>query len=519
MAPPKAAPSHVVAQPLALPDPIYMKLTKEEKCAKKTVQRILSNEKSCIRESSKPKHRVCRKFKVRDDCRVQSIKEARKWSKKCGAPVVLAEFTEEAPEDCKLCVKGANLILQECVKGRNEFKDRCMTWIVAQRKVECFNKQYRHFAKICGKRQLRVLDYKPEKKPKRCSEDLTEKCAEKGRSRIKEIFTACLAKAKRIQNPCDAFKARLRCWGNKHKRAAFWTRYCKTLIFYPMLKFNPPPNCLVDNSNSEENDGQGENKESSENEDGGSDGFSHEWYHHAWDSWYSWIKIDGGSISPITCEEKASENINLKFAACEQASELRSDQCRKLAHLRHCNDEKRARIVRWNTRCGINMPVPQPIIGLPINCAQNTGISCANTANKEINTSLKECLAKTKTMKMNTCRLLQYTNGCYLASLNTQIEKYRECSWNWVNLFVKFEYNSECPMKGCVSTGKSLISKINDACKDSVANSKLSRSDKAHRINACLLDYDFVPKFFNQTCDEKMLRVFSYEDESVCTQT
>jgi hypothetical protein len=100
-------------------------------------------------------------------------------------------------------------------------------------------------------------------------------------------------------------------------------------------------------------------------------------------------------------------------------------------------------------------------------------------------------------MKMNSCGLLHYRNNCYLEGIKTQIAKTKECSWTWVDILVKLETNSECPMDNCLATGKDLICKINDACRESVANSKMNECAKARRINACLQDYEFVPKFFN----------------------
>ena len=110
----------------------------------------------------------------------------------------------------------------------------------------------------------------------------------------------------------------------------------------------------------------------------------------------------------------------------------------------------KARTLRWNLKCGINLPLPKPRLGMPMNCASNSGYSCAKKAIQTVKTSIKECLDKTKTMKMNSCGLLHYRNHCYLEGLTQTLEKTKECSWNWVDIVVKLEYNSECPMDNCL---------------------------------------------------------------------
>lgn len=290
-----------------------------------------------------------------------------------------------------------------------------------------------------------------------------------------------------------------------------------------MPHFRPPPNCYRNDSQSETNDGEtqeGSQEQSSGASKNRSDGVHHNWYHHNWDSWFNFGHKSGSHDIPISCEDKAKERIRLKHATCEQAANMRGNQCARLNHLRHCDEMTRQRTIRWNKKCGINLPLPKPRLGMPMNCAGDSDISCSKKASQKVKTQLKECLDKTKTMRfINACGLLQYKNNCYLESLTSQIALSKECHFNWVEIALTFEFSSECIMENCLQTGKNLIGKINDSCRESVANSKMNECAKARSINSCLQDYEFVPKFFNRTCREKMLLMLGYEDESaVCVK-
>lgn len=509
------APSHIQAKPL--PPTLPPIIDPSHQCVEDAIAKILKSENKCIESRSKPHHKICKKYRIRDSCRKQSNKKARKWSRKCKSPVVLMQTQDVAPEDCNLCGEGANKILEDCLHGNSGFTSRCKGWIWVQRKIQCYQDKYKHFAEICGKKSLTALEFRTEAKPAKCEEESTEVCANNARARIEKTFSACSAEADKITDNCKAFEARVECWSRKHKRAYVWSKFCKTDLFYPMPHFRPPPGCYGDNQNSESNDGQTQGDNDGESSSGNqvSHGVHHGWYHHIWDNWYNFGHSSGAHDTPITCQEKASQRINSKHATCEQAAELQNDQCAKLAHHRHCDEMTKLRTIRWNTKCGIDLPLPKPRLGLPMNCASNSGSSCAKKASKQNKASIQECLDRTKTMKMNSCGLLHYRNNCYLEGIKTQIAKTKECSWTWVDILVKLETNSECPMDNCLATGKDLIGKINDACRESVANSKMNECAKARRINACLQDYEFVPKFFNQTCHEKMLLMLSYEDESL----
>lgn len=291
-----------------------------------------------------------------------------------------------------------------------------------------------------------VLNLDSGKKPQGCAEEDPEKCAAKARDIIESRFAKCQAKVDSITDTCKAFEKRVSCWSRKHKRAAFWSRYCNSNIVFPMPMFRPPPGCYGDNTQSEVNDGESQGEQSSSN----SDGVHHGWYHHSWDNWFNFGHEKGEHDIPISCEDKAKERIHSKHSTCEQAGLWETNQCRRLNLLRHCDDMTKERTIRWNTRCKIDLPLPKPRLGMPMNCAGNSDASCAKTASKENQKHIKECLDKTKTMKMNSCGLLHYRNSCYLEGLSKQLEETKKCHYTWVDILVKFEINSECPMDNCL---------------------------------------------------------------------
>jgi hypothetical protein len=481
----------------------------------------LKVEEICISKKTKKSQSVCRKYRVKEICRKRSYQKAANWAAKCKAQVVLLDAEkDEAPADCELCGEGANRVLEQCVAGGNGgFKNRCKAWIFGQRQVECYEEKYKHFSTLCGKRNLQTYELNQGQKPDGCVEEAPEACATAGKARIQKLFDDCSHEADSIANECKAFEHRVGCWSEKHKKAAFWSRFCKVDIVYPQPHFRPPPKCYHDESQSEQEDGESHDHSfhgHSEYNDEDKDGIHHSWFHHSYDNWFNFIHQNGEHDTPITCQEKANERINSKNALCMQAADFETDECRRLNHEKHCEELNAKRIERWNKKCGIHIPIPPPKLGLPMKCASNTGVSCAKKSSKENLDKIKDCLDGAKKLKLNTCGLLHARNHCYLEGVERQLAKSKACNWNWIDIIVKLEINSDCPMEKCLDTGKTMIKHINDVCVEASKDQKES-AGHARRVNSCLQDYDFVPKFFNGTCREKILLNFNFEDESkVC---
>lgn len=80
-------------------------------CVHKALRRILRIENECIKSGKRPNQPICSKYRVRDECRKITTAKARWWTKQCKSPVILNQFEDLAPEDCKLCIEGANKVL------------------------------------------------------------------------------------------------------------------------------------------------------------------------------------------------------------------------------------------------------------------------------------------------------------------------------------------------------------------------------------------------------------------------
>jgi hypothetical protein len=65
--------------------------------------------------------------------------------------------------------------------------------------------------------------------PLKCQEENPEKCSNQAKGKIEKNFTKCLAKADKITEKCKAFQKRVACWSRKHRRAAFWSKFCNSV--------------------------------------------------------------------------------------------------------------------------------------------------------------------------------------------------------------------------------------------------------------------------------------------------
>lgn len=72
---------------------------------------------------------VCQYYKRRDQCRDESDKEAKRWSKICGTEIVLIRTMDIAPSDCQFCVDKANQILDQMMRKKlPKFGNKCDDW-------------------------------------------------------------------------------------------------------------------------------------------------------------------------------------------------------------------------------------------------------------------------------------------------------------------------------------------------------------------------------------------------------
>ena len=184
-------PAHILAKPKPIGMPNPFSITPDaQQCVDRAIAKILKFEGNCISKRSKPNDKICRKYRIRDSCRRKGDRKARRWTKKCGAPVILMRTMDAAPEDCRLCAfraEGANKVLQNCLPpyvGSNA----CKAWIYRQRVVKCYQDKFKRFSEICGDKNLAVLDVKIGKRPKKCVEMNPDQCEKFAKKRIEKYF-------------------------------------------------------------------------------------------------------------------------------------------------------------------------------------------------------------------------------------------------------------------------------------------------------------------------------------------
>lgn len=161
-----------------------------------------------------------------------------------------------------------------------------------------------------------------------------------------------------------------------------------------------------------------------------------------------------------------------------------------------------------------------PKFRCPLKCKNDEDLTCAAKATTQINNEVSTCNKKTETMKFaNKCGEINYKNTCVLEGLKTQIQKHKQCNWDWVDFKKEINADKDCHTENCLDNARNYMNLISQSCKESVVNSKMNECAKARAINSCLKSYQWVVDYFNDTCPEKNLLMFLLEDESVlCAQ-
>lgn len=115
------------------------------------------------------------------------------------------------------------------------------------------------------------------------------------------------------------------------------------------------------------------------------------------------------------------------------------------------------------------------------------------------------------------CGKINHSNSCMIRGLHSQLKWYKECNFALPEFEAAPEHKQGCHLEGCHQRALELTRFLGFICKEQVANSRMNECAKAQTVNSCLKKFEWVPKFFNNTCLEKYLHSLPLEDESrVC---
>lgn len=480
----------------------------DKDCAKKAVDQIMESEGKCIERNTPKDAMVCQKYSVRDECRAVSDRKAKKWTVRCNAEVSLLRTMDIAPEDCAMCSEGANKVLQDCFNHETlPFDSKCDLWIVTDNQNKCFKKNFDYFSGICGSSELHWIKTSIGKRPKKCVDFTPKQCEDRARKIIDQNFNHCISHADSLTDPCEAFRARLGCWTTQHKEAELWSTFCGVHIPYPMILARPPPGCDGNSGSTPKPPVKDDDHEHHEHHFGFDTVEDHHFTLHAF------------TITNL-CEWRAKDEIDSEFMTCEFVAEHFLSSCQRWSAHSKCYAERSERAAKWEKKCGLKFSYEAPKIACPLKCNNDQDLTCAAKATTKIDAQVATCKKQTETMKFsNKCGEVNHKNTCVLEGLKSQIQKYKQCNWDWVSFNKEINLDKECHVESCLDTARTYMNLISQSCKDSVANSKMNECAKARAVNSCLKSYQLVVDYFNDTCPEKNLLMFALEDESlVCAQ-
>lgn len=478
--------------------------TKLKKCVARAEEILLKRETKCLGKQAKLKLNVCAWNKRKQNCRLRTDKLAKKLSKVCGIRVGLVRTAEEIPTECEVC-KGKEFIEKEreCAGNHRDTKTELCVWYKkrdACRKTT--DAALEKLRKTCGYpvRIPRTKDVAPQE----CSF-----CSEKFSKYLQDLLSTAAPAV--CSSSCDKWRYKNKLRDQVQEEVKRFRGICGEISRFVkpgiLLTEKAPSKCQLEKT-----------------ED---------------------------------CVTRAKEQIKKSLNECTKKTESLTDECRSFEARMLCFGEAKNQSQQWKKFCGIKINPEYPPTTPPAKCIegnqgvglsssvslpniitaaqpaqtpvddsshtvnvtiQNTPTTCVDNASSAIDKEMKSCVGQLETMKFgDMCGITNFKNMCLIRGLHSQLRWFKECNYTIPKFEMKPEHKFGCHPEGCLEKARELMSFIGIKCKEQVQNSRMNECAKAQTVNKCLSSFEWVPKFFNNTCLEKILLFLPQENEtSVC---